>query len=85
MKEQEIVKRRPAETKAGALGGAAILAITVLEAFNFTVTGAWLKVITGIVALAPACFTWLDLNKGISGVVRRLIHGRDEVQPRVAA
>lgn len=85
MKEKQIVKDHPAETKAGALGGAAILAISVLEAFEITVTGAWLKVITGVVAVAPACFTWLDLNKGLSGVVRRLIHGRDEVQPRVAA
>ena len=84
MKEQEIVNRRPAETKAGVLGGAAILVISVLEAFSITVTGAWLKVITGVVAMAPACFTWLDLNKGISGVVRRLIHGRDEVRPGVA-
>ena len=85
MKEKQIVKDHPAETKAGALGAAAILAISILEAFSVTVTGAWLKVITGFMAVAPACFTWLDLNEGLSGLVRRILHGRDKVHPGVAA
>ena len=85
MKEDKITDRRPAETRAGALGGAAILVISILEALHITVTGAWLKVITGAVALAPACFTWLDVHHGIRGVVRRILGGRDEVHPGVAA
>ena len=69
----EVTKRRPAETKAGALGAGAILLISLLEAFGVEVTGAWLKVITGVVAFAAAAFTWLFANGGIRGVLARLL------------
>lgn len=77
-KKDGILERHPAETKAGALGGFTIVVISFLEAVGITVTGAWLKVITGVVALAPACFTWLHLHEGIRGVARSIVGGRDE-------
>lgn len=77
-KKETLLDRRPTETKAGALGGVTIVAISFLEAVGITVTGAWLKVITGVVALAPACFTWLELHDGIRGTFHRIVGGRDE-------
>lgn len=80
-----ILERHPAETKAGALGGFTIVLTSFLEAVGITVTGAWLKVITGVVALAPACFTWLDLHDGIRGVVRSIVGGREKTPPAAPA
>jgi hypothetical protein len=85
MKKPEILQHHPAETKAGALGAGAILVVSILEAMNVEVTGAWLKVITGVVALAPAVFTWLFRSGGIRGVARRILNGTDEVGPPVPA
>lgn len=85
MKKPEILKQHPAEAKTGALGAGAILVMSLLEAMDIQVTSAWQKVITGVVAFAPAAFTWLFRNGGIRGVGRRILNGSDEVGPPVPA
>jgi hypothetical protein len=71
----KILERRPAETKAGALGAGGILVVSILEAMNVEVTDAWLKVIIGSLAVAPAVFTWLSDKGGLLGVLRRIVRG----------
>lgn len=77
MNPKQIVKKRPAETKTGALGGGAILVVSILEGLGIQVSGAWLKVIAGGVTLAPAFFTWLFDHGGIRGVIRRFVRGNE--------
>ncbi len=81
MKAGEIVKRRPAETGAGALGGGALVVVSILEAFGVPVTGVWLKVVAGTVAVVPALFTWLANHGGIVGVIKRISVGDDAPEP----
>ena len=81
MKKNSVLERRPAETKAGALGGFTIVLISFLEALGITLSSAWVKVVTGVVALAPACFTWLDLHDGLRGLVRSIVGGHHNVPP----
>lgn len=82
----EVTKRRPAETRAGALGAGAILLVSLLEAFGVQVTESWMKVITGVVAVSPAVFTWLVDNGGIRGAISRIVGGGQKpVGPQAAA
>jgi hypothetical protein len=75
VKTTEIAKRRQAETKTGALGGGALVLISILEAFGVQVDGVWLKVVAGVVAVTPGFFSWLYKYGGLIGVIKGLLHG----------
>lgn len=65
-----IHKRRPAETRTAAIGSAT----AIVQAFT---APWWCALATGVVAWAPAAFTWLVENGGLVGVVKRIFHGDD--------
>jgi hypothetical protein len=83
VKTTEIAKRRQAETKTGALGGGALVLISILEGFGIEVGGIWLKVITGVVAVTPGFFSWLYKYGGLVGVLKGLLHGNADRGARV--
>ena len=68
-----ITKRRPTESKSLVTGG---IGAVLIQTLNLKTP--WTTIITAVVGVSPAVFTWIYANGGLVGAIKRFLFGQPQ-------